>query len=480
MKKVRTWVLLILLNGIVLVSGFSFFIYQTVADLKNTAINQSFENLKIFSISITSIVQNYVDTWNEYHPNPEDKWTSDIDDFLKGIAQTNYKFRISLIDKTGSIIGDSDTNDTDKVENQLDKEEVIQALNGQESTSTRESSLSNLKTLYYATPLELDNDMYVLRIAVPKNTSVYFTTNIKNMLILTGCVVLFMILLFTSIICYNIVKGIGELDKASKEYKYGNFDYKPEVESSKEISDLSKSFIEMAQAIKEDKQKVLRLQQIRKDFVANVSHELKTPITSIKGFAETLLDGAIEDKETTINFVNIINNESGRLFTIIEDLLDLSRLEQENDEINCIELNLSTFLSDICKKYDIKFVSEIVDLPKYINPGLFTQAINNIIENAINYGGEKSEIECILEKNHTIAIQDKGPGIPLEYRDRVFERFYRIDKSRSRATGGTGLGLSIVRHIVNLHGFSIKETGRLDGESGCRFVIFLDGLEGAV
>ena len=468
MKKVRTWVLLILLNGIVMVSGFSLLIFQTVRDLKNTALSQTFENMRIFSKTISSVVENFLIQNIE---KKDTSWVKNVDVLIKDFAQQNTNLRISLIAKDGSIFADSDVDNLADIENQIKKEEVIEAFLGNDATAIRESSIADMIVLYYAHPLTVDEETFVLRLSMPKSSSVYFTTNIKNTLILTGAIILCFVLLFTSIICYNVIHGIKELEKASKEYKNGNFDYDLHVESTKEISDLSESFIEMAQAIKADKQKVLRLQEIRKDFVANVSHELKTPITSIKGFAETLLDGAIEDKETTVNFVNIINNESGRLFTIIEDLLDLSRLEQENDEINCIELDVLTFISDICKKYDIKFTSKIDNLTKCINPGLFTQAINNIIENAINYGGEKSEIECIIEKNHCIAIQDKGPGIPPESRDRVFERFFRIDKGRSRATGGTGLGLSIVRHIVNLHGFSIKETGRLDRKSGCRFVI---------
>ena len=468
MKKVRTWVLLILLNGIVMISGFSLLIFQTVRDLKNTALSQTFENMRIFSKTISSVVENFLIQNIE---KKDTSWVKNVDVLIKDFAQQNVNLRISLIAKDGSIFADSDVDNLADIENQIEKEEVIEAFLGNDATAIRESSIADMIVLYYAHPLTVNEETFVLRLSMPKSSSVYFTTNIKNTLILTGAIILCFVLLFTSIICYNVIHGIKELEKASKEYKTGNFDYDLHVESTKEISDLSESFIEMAQAIKADKQKVLRLQEIRKDFVANVSHELKTPITSIKGFAETLLDGAIEDKETTENFVNIIDKESGRLFTIIEDLLDLSRLEQENDEINCIELDVLTFLSDICKKYDIKFVSKIDNLTKCINPGLFTQAINNIIENAINYGGEKSEIECILEKNHCIAIQDKGHGIPPETRDRIFERFYRIDKGRSRATGGTGLGLSIVRHIVNLHGFSIKETGRLDRKSGCRFVI---------
>ena len=473
MKKVPTWVLLILVNGIVMISGFTFFIGETVYELKNTAINQTFENLRIFSISISNIIENFAD--NNSH-KAYDVWVKDIDTLIKNFAQQNKKFRISLIARNGAIIAESDVDSDDiaEIENQKDKEEVEEAFKGKDATAIRESSIADMVVFYYAHPVTLNNQQYVLRLSVPQTTSIYFTTDIKNMLILTGCVILCFVLLFTSIICFNVIKGIKELEKASIEYKNGNFEYNPETESTKEISDLSKSFVNMAQSIKADKEKVLRLEKIRKDFVANVSHELKTPITSIKGFAETLLDGAIDDKETAINFVNIINNESGRLFSIIEDLLDLSRLEQENENISSVEMNLVPFLQGICKKYDIKLVTESEEFVACINPSLFVQAVNNLIENALKYGGKKSEIECVLGNDKTIAIQDRGPGIPPETRDRIFERFYRIDKGRSRATGGTGLGLSIVRHIVTLHGFSIKETGRLDGKSGCRFVIYLD------
>ena len=472
MKKVPTWVLLILVNGIVMISGFTFFIGETVYELKNTARNQTFENLRIFSISISNIIENFADNNSQ---KPYHVWVKDIDTLIKNFAQQNKKFRISLIARNGAIIAESDVDSDDiaEIENQKDKEEVEEAFQGKDATAIRESSIADMVVFYYAHPVTLNNQQYVLRLSVPQTASIYFTTDIKNVLILTGCVILCFVLLFTSIICFNVIKGIKELEKASIEYKNGNFEYNPETESTKEISDLSKSFVNMAQSIKADKEKVLRLEKIRKDFVANVSHELKTPITSIKGFAETLLDGAIDDKETAINFVNIINNESGRLFTIIEDLLDLSRLEQENENISSVEMNLVPFLQGICKKYDIKIVSESEEFLACINPSLFAQAINNLIENALKYGGKKSEIECVLGNDKSIAIQDRGPGIPPEKRDRIFERFYRIDKGRSRATGGTGLGLSIVRHIVNLHGFSIKETGRLDGKSGCRFVIYL-------
>ena len=471
MKKLRTWVLLIIVNGIVMISGFSVLIIKTVNEIKNTSIAQSFEDMRIFAVSVSNILSDYVDNRLDLIRNQTITWTDTLDKVLKDIAQDNKKFRITLLDSKGGVVGDSDAVNLETLENQFDKEEVIKALNGEKSTAIRKSSLEDLILLYYATPLELDGENFVLRLSIPKNSSIYFTTNIQNMLILTGFAILCFVLMFTSIICFNVIKGLKELDKASKEYSNGNFDYDPRIESTKEISDLSQSFVIMAQSLKVDREKVKRLEQIRKDFVANVSHELKTPITSIKGFAETLLDGAMEDKETAKSFISIIDKESGRLFNIIEDLLDLSRLEQENEKIASIEINLCSYLSEICKKYNIKFISQVEECFVYINLGLFTQAINNLIENALKYGGDKNEIECILGSENYIAIQDKGPGIPQEFRARVFERFYRIDEGRSRSTGGTGLGLSIVRHIINLHDFVIEETGRLDGESGCRFII---------
>ena len=236
-----------------MVSGFCLLISQTVIELKNTAISQTFENMRIFSISISSIVKNYADNWIGHTQYHDKEWIENVDDFFKDIALENPKFRISLIAKDGSIIGDSDAENPLDIENQIEKEEVVKAFSGERATAIRESSIADLVLLYYAIPLELDGETYVLRLSMPKNTSVYFTTNIKNTLILTGAVILCFVLLFTSIICYNVIKGLKELETASKEYKNGNLDYVPEIESTREINDLAKSFVIMAKAIKDDK-----------------------------------------------------------------------------------------------------------------------------------------------------------------------------------------------------------------------------------
>lgn len=207
-----------------------------------------------------------------------------------------------------------------------------------------------------------------------------------------------------------------------------------------------------------------RLENIRQDFVANVSHEIRTPLTSIKGFAETLLDGAIKDSKEAKSFVEIIATQSDRLNAIIEDLLMLARLEQEGgrEKLDFSEVSLVTVLqsaTQVCapaaKKKHIKIKLDIDEnLKLKINPALFEQAIVNLVDNAIKYSPEEKQV-CITtkitKKNTQIIVSDQGTGIEKKHLPRLFERFYRVDKARSRSLGGTGLGLAIVKHIAQVH-----------------------------
>ena len=210
------------------------------------------------------------------------------------------------------------------------------------------------------------------------------------------------------------------------------------------------------------------LERIRKDFVANVSHELKTPITSILGFTETLQDGAIDNKKDRIEFLNIIQYQSRRLDLIIKDLLNLSALESyENTEIELEEQRLSDIVAsamEACQKgiYDKKINIKLVypdDLTIRVNSRLMVQALINLINNAVKYCPDKSIINIKgkkLTEYTLIRVSDNGPGIPGIDIPRVFERFYTVNKARSRKLGGTGLGLAIVKHIVLAHKGEIK------------------------
>ncbi len=214
-----------------------------------------------------------------------------------------------------------------------------------------------------------------------------------------------------------------------------------------------------------DMTELRRLETMRRDFVANVSHELKTPVTSIKGFVETLMEEPPDDPKEAERFLGIINRQTDRLENIISDLLALSRLEEENrtGNLEMMELSLrqllDRFVSDLASRNPQAahrlHVSCSEELRPKINAPLMEQAISNLIDNALIYSPEEApvHISCLQdESGFTLSVSDKGPGIGAEHLPRLFERFYRIDKARSRRMGGTGLGLAIVKHITQIHG----------------------------
>jgi len=223
-----------------------------------------------------------------------------------------------------------------------------------------------------------------------------------------------------------------------------------------------------AMVVLNDVTRLRKLENLRRDFVANVSHELKTPITSIKGFVETLLDGAMNNPEETKRFLGIIAKHSERLNGIIEDLLSLSRIEQDTESR---ELRLEPArIKDVLKaaamaceaKASTKQISIQIRCPDElmatVSAALLEQAVVNLVDNAVKYsdGSKSVSVEAKASGSElVIAVQDAGCGIPPEHLPRLFERFYRADKARSRQLGGTGLGLSIVKHIAQAHGGSV-------------------------
>ena len=218
-----------------------------------------------------------------------------------------------------------------------------------------------------------------------------------------------------------------------------------------------------------DISRIKKLERIRQDFVANVSHELKTPITTIKGFVETLEAVKIKDKKTIKKYLNFIGKNTDRMNYIVTDLLELSRLEQQeyDTKISLKRRNLKLVLEAAIQECDFQANKKSINikldcdgnLMAPLDIGLMTQAIINLIENAIHYSKENSKILLTAKKVSTtavISVTDYGPGIETKHLTRLFERFYRVDKSRSRKYGGTGLGLAIVKHIANIHNGNVS------------------------
>jgi two-component system phosphate regulon sensor histidine kinase PhoR len=238
-----------------------------------------------------------------------------------------------------------------------------------------------------------------------------------------------------------------------------------------------------ALVVLQDVTRLRRLERVRQDFVANVSHELKTPVTAIKGFVETLLEGPTDDPEQMKRFLEIIAEQSDRLGAIIEDLLALSRIESEGDQkIEKMDISVSRILNaaeELCRKQarekEIHLEVECEEgLRVPANRPLLEQALVNLVDNAIKYSEPGSRVRLDARKRNgsvQLMVKDEGRGIADEHLDRLFERFYRVDKARSRKLGGTGLGLAIVKHIARAHG------GRAEVESavgeGSVFSIYL-------
>jgi len=222
------------------------------------------------------------------------------------------------------------------------------------------------------------------------------------------------------------------------------------------------------------------IEQIRKDFVANVSHELKTPITSIKGFTETLLDGAHEDEEARMQFLQIIYNESNRIQHLIDDLLILSRLEKEDmtlhlSEITATDLveNITPSLQQQADKRQITLRTKVpYNISFHADEEKMQQLLLNLLSNAIAYTSEGGDVSLTIEEQEdsvVFVVRDTGIGISKEDLPRIFERFYRVDKDRSRHTGGTGLGLAIVKHIIEVHNGDIDVESEV--EKGTTFTV---------
>ncbi len=204
-----------------------------------------------------------------------------------------------------------------------------------------------------------------------------------------------------------------------------------------------------------------RVEEVRRDFVANVSHELKTPITTIKGYTETILEGAIENRDDTLRFLQTIKSNVERMERLISDIMNLSRIEMGYLSINRARINLKetaervvqTF-KDKAQEKGIQITNRIEDVEVQADPERLEQILTNLIDNAIKFT-EKGMVEVSFEDG-VLSIKDTGIGIPAKYIPRLGERFFRVDPSRSRHLGGTGLGLAIVKHLVRAHGWDMK------------------------
>lgn len=224
-----------------------------------------------------------------------------------------------------------------------------------------------------------------------------------------------------------------------------------------------------------------RLENIRQEFLSNVSHELRTPLTSIIAFVETLENGAMEDPESSHRFLSIIRKNASRMHTLIDDILELTAIEGGNVQLRAAPVELHELVQDVCSSLAAKASAQKVTLQNNISPEVgvradarrLEQMLTNLIENGIKFSRENGTVSISHERGarDQIMVHDNGDGIPAQHLERLFERFYRIDRARSRDMGGTGLGLAIVKHLALLHGGEVTITSELG--KGSTFTIHL-------
>lgn len=387
---------------------------------------------------------------------------TNIEDLMEKDNITKDKsLRITWISQDGKVLFDNDAN-PQELKNHMDRPEVQDAFAKGYGESVRKSDTLNMRTFYYAVLLE---DGTVLRVATEARsiTSVFlFSTPFVF-------IILVLILLCCILTSHFLTKQLVEPIEVLAE-NLDNVGFKtpyPELEP----------FIKR---IHEQHDNILSAAKSRQDFTANVSHELKTPITAISGYAE-IIENRMVDEEQEIRFAKEIQKHAKRLLSLVNDILELSELEHREDTYHLTEIDLFEVAKERVETFQKIRTDKNVSIyysgnrcTVLSNKGLLTELIDNLIQNAIRYNVENGSVYVTVSKKEhqsVLTVEDTGIGIPEEDQGRVFERFYRVDKSRSRETGGTGLGLAIVKHIVEIHDGKIaleSELGR-----GTKITIYL-------
>ncbi|MFM6956424.1 MAG: sensor histidine kinase [Candidatus Kapaibacteriota bacterium] len=263
----------------------------------------------------------------------------------------------------------------------------------------------------------------------------------------------------------NIVYPINRIIDAMNSFVGGisTIRVDKQVSTVHELKELAESFNSLAEKSSKDISELKKLEQVRSQFLGNVSHELRTPIFSIQGYLETLLDGALDDPAVRRKFVERSHANAIRLNVLLSDLIDISKIESGEMRMSYRYFNAIEMIHDVlhsleyqAQQYQVHLETKLPEeeVLVYGDKERLTQALTNLVENAMKYNKVDGKVIVELTMNSTqvtISVKDSGIGIASEHKDRIFERFYRVDKDRSRAVGGTGLGLAIVKHILEAH-----------------------------
>ncbi|MBM4122955.1 MAG: HAMP domain-containing protein, partial [Nitrospira sp.] len=396
--------------------------------------------------------------------------------------------RVTVIDQVGRVLADSAVPDeaVAQIENHGSRPEVKLAFAAGRGTDVRRSDTTGQRTVYLAlrvAPAGAKNPS-VVRVGMPLTILEQRVYDLQRALAIALSVAFVVSVMVSFLIAGGLTRPLQDMATVARQLTKGAFGQRIQTVSHDEVGMLAKTFNQMADQLDRDFNARRRLEKVRKDFVANVSHELRTPLTSIKGYVEALLDGAKDNPAEAEQFLRIILKQSDRLNLILEDLLQLSQIESGQVQFRQEPVLLSTIaertLASLKPLAEKKGHAVTVAIPAGLplvtgDEERLVQVLTNLLDNAVKYTPERGTIQiaarAVDEAWLELSVTDTGIGIPNADRPRVFERFYRVDKARSRELGGTGLGLAIVKHIVERHGGQVWVEGNTP--VGSRFVVRL-------
>jgi two-component system phosphate regulon sensor histidine kinase PhoR len=396
--------------------------------------------------------------------------------------------RLTVVGRDGRVVADSEA-DAGRMENHGSRPEIMQALAGGIGSDTRMSHTVGTRFLYVAVPV----DAGALRIAVPLRDIDQQVREIRNQVLTAVAIAFLPAILVAALFARYVSSKLAAIIDYAGRLARGEVRARMQRTGSDELGILAQQLNEtseklqmMFEQLEHEHAELEKLERVRKDFVINVSHELRTPLASIQGYTETLLEGAIHDPEHNVRFLSIIRQNAERLGRLIGDLMTLSRLELKTTKLHFASYYLNGLLGDCVDSMrpmaDKKQVSLHLELPGdraevFCDSESVHQVMGNLLDNALKYTPEGGSVTVAAKEPGgdpamvEIAVRDTGSGIPAEDLPRLFERFYRVDKARSRELGGTGLGLAIVKHLVRAHGGTVRvesEPGK-----GCTFAFTL-------
>lgn len=371
--------------------------------------------------------------------------------------------RVTVIDETGEVLTDSEASPAG-MGSHLDRPEVREALSTGTGRSRRYSDTTGETMKYVAVSVGPPGaPAGILRLSVPMREVEAQNQAIYRTVLAGGLVAVAFGLASGFFFSRGIIRPLEEMTEAAHSIAKGDFSKRIRIKSDDEFGVLARAMNIMTAELEQKIMRLERMDRVRTDFVANVSHELKTPLTSIRGFIETLEEGALEDKKNAMRFLSIIKRHAYALGNITDDLLKLSELESGEASLELARIDMRELVEGVVADFEHAAREKRKSIKKTYEKGPFIvtadrdkirQAVSNLLDNAIKYSGEGGRVSVYVGRGRDsvlVRVTDNGIGIPEEHLQRVFERFYRVDKARSRELGGTGLGLSIVKHTMLLH-----------------------------